>query len=420
MTEGGATTSFVYDADGNRLLRLEQGGIGTLFMHDGQEIRAGAGGSKTATRYYMHDGQVIGMRTAAGVTWLAGDHHGTGELAVDAATQAVTKRRTKPFGEPRGPATTWPNDKGFVGGTIDEIGTTHLGAREYDPVTGRFASVDPVVDTNDPQQMHGYAYANNSPVSMSDPDGLKVCGDDECSESATPAVGGGYIVTDRHGDKYRVKNGKVHRTHKTHRPPKDPCAGLSGWEVAMCRKYVYDHDACNFLIGWERRGCSSQPGPDDAPTPEHPEGTEKSGGCPWWTVVNPWCQVLKRTSLGMVAFCSGMGGQFMMQAAGGEVCLGLDKHGAGLYDGYQVGTGSGAAISGGLGIRFSSGDVHHHVAHEGTYGKGEIEDEFGLEGTLEYPDGAGTTTGLDVNAGMGAGYSIGVAKYFPLGYWHIW
>ncbi|MCP2323531.1 RHS repeat-associated protein [Hamadaea flava] len=63
-------------------------------------------------------------------------------------------------------------DKGFVGGTEDGTGLTHLGAREYDPATGRFISVDPVLDENDPQQLHGYSYANNAPVTASDPDGL--------------------------------------------------------------------------------------------------------------------------------------------------------------------------------------------------------------------------------------------------------
>ncbi|MEV4439200.1 polymorphic toxin-type HINT domain-containing protein, partial [Streptomyces sp. NPDC049577] len=66
--------------------------------------------------------------------------------------------------------------KGFVGGTIDAAtGLTHLGAREYDASTGRFISVDPLMDTNDPQTLNGYAYASNSPVTFADPDGKMVC-----------------------------------------------------------------------------------------------------------------------------------------------------------------------------------------------------------------------------------------------------
>ncbi|MFE7069162.1 polymorphic toxin-type HINT domain-containing protein [Streptomyces sp. NPDC057620] len=68
---------------------------------------------------------------------------------------------------------------GLLGVGIDDeaTGLTHIGAREYDQSTGRFLSADPIIDVADPLQMNGYAYANNSPVSKSDPTGLKVaCG----------------------------------------------------------------------------------------------------------------------------------------------------------------------------------------------------------------------------------------------------
>ncbi|WP_225827144.1 RHS repeat-associated core domain-containing protein [Streptomyces naphthomycinicus] len=61
---------------------------------------------------------------------------------------------------------------GFVGGTQDNsTGLTHLGARDYDPATGHFLSADPLLNPNDPQQLNAYAYANSSPVSLSDPSG---------------------------------------------------------------------------------------------------------------------------------------------------------------------------------------------------------------------------------------------------------
>jgi RHS repeat-associated protein len=87
-------------------------------------------------------------------------------------------RRETPFGGPRGIVTAWPNTKGFVGGTVDDTGLVHLGAREYDPVIGRFTSGDPLQVMTDPQQWNGFAYANNSPVTFSDPSGLRVAPED--------------------------------------------------------------------------------------------------------------------------------------------------------------------------------------------------------------------------------------------------
>jgi hypothetical protein len=50
----------------------------------------------------------------------------------------------------------------------------NLGAREYDAVTGRFLSADPVLETADPDQVNGYDYAGNNPITSSDPNGTCV------------------------------------------------------------------------------------------------------------------------------------------------------------------------------------------------------------------------------------------------------
>ncbi|MFG2013768.1 RHS repeat-associated core domain-containing protein [Actinomadura geliboluensis] len=174
VTDNGNDLTFAYDADGNRLIRKDASGA-TLYLPDGTELRALNGATTaTATRYYTFAGQTIAMRTSDGtITYLAADHQGTAQIAVNSTTQQTTVRRFTPFGSIRGmdDDATWPGDKGFVGGTQDPTGLTHLGAREYDPDTGRFISVDPLMDQADPQQMNGYTYANNSPVTNADPDG---------------------------------------------------------------------------------------------------------------------------------------------------------------------------------------------------------------------------------------------------------
>jgi RHS repeat-associated protein len=83
-----------------------------------------------------------------------------------------------PFGVPRGVAATWDaRVRGFVDGQSDaSTQLTHLGAREYDPALGKFISVDPLVDTGDPQTLNAYAYSNNNPVTFSDPEGTMYAG----------------------------------------------------------------------------------------------------------------------------------------------------------------------------------------------------------------------------------------------------
>ncbi|MFJ2648403.1 RHS repeat domain-containing protein [Streptomyces sp. NPDC087420] len=186
---GRTTRTVDPDSGGNRVQRKDPSGT-TVYL-PGTELKLSADGAKKeATRYYSHAGQTVAVRTGDGkVSFIAADHHGTGELAVDAATGAVSRRRFDPYGVERGAATgTWPGEKGYVGGTMDKsTGLTHLGAREYDAGIGKFISVDPLIDPTQPQQMNGYAYANNSPVTHADPSGMIV---PECMQGLIECRGG--------------------------------------------------------------------------------------------------------------------------------------------------------------------------------------------------------------------------------------
>jgi RHS repeat-associated protein len=172
ITSGGSTTSYRYDADGAQLIRREPTTV-TVFLGDSELVYDLVAKTRTGTRYYGVGDRPVAVRTGGALRWLVADHHGTNQLTIDPATLQASPRRFDPFGNPRGAAATWQGgNRGFVGGTRnDATGLTRLGAREYDPVIGRFISVDPVIDHNDPQQMNGYAYANNNPATMSDPDG---------------------------------------------------------------------------------------------------------------------------------------------------------------------------------------------------------------------------------------------------------
>jgi RHS repeat-associated protein len=187
VTEGSATSTLVYDTEGARLIQRDGGGR-TLYLN-GVAYAADGSGAVTGARGYDHGlaGMVANRDAAVGLFWQAADHQGSSEYAFKASDLSLARRRFAPFGLTRGTASAWSNPYGYVGGEHDDAGTVHLGAREYDPNIGRFLSADPVMDIADPQSWQGYAYANNTPVTGSDPDGLRVCLD-ECGGEADKYV----------------------------------------------------------------------------------------------------------------------------------------------------------------------------------------------------------------------------------------
>ncbi|MET7300186.1 RHS repeat-associated core domain-containing protein [Embleya sp. NPDC005575] len=172
------TSEYVYDADGNRIIRREAGKSTLYLGTDELTTNTNGSGPVVGTRYYPTAGGATVVRNGdAALTYTASDHHGTPVSTLDAGALTATRRQSKPFGEPRGTQPTqaggqWPDDKGFLGKPMDATGLTHVGAREYDPTLGRFISVDPVMDPTDNQQIHGYTYAGNNPATVSDPSGL--------------------------------------------------------------------------------------------------------------------------------------------------------------------------------------------------------------------------------------------------------
>ncbi|MFJ9695644.1 polymorphic toxin-type HINT domain-containing protein [Kitasatospora sp. NPDC101183] len=170
---GSGTTTYVYDAGGNQLVRHNPGR--TTINIGGDELTVDTATKQlTGARYYEIPGGTTLVRQGGGrLTYQISDHHGTGVLGIDSATLAESRRPSDPFGNLRGtPPSSWAGDKGFVGGTKDDVtGLTNLGARQYQPTTGRFLSLDPILDRADPQQWNGYAYSGNDPVNRSDPSG---------------------------------------------------------------------------------------------------------------------------------------------------------------------------------------------------------------------------------------------------------
>jgi RHS repeat-associated protein len=209
-----ATTRYLYDADGNQLIRRDPGKT-TLFAGDTQVVintSVTPAVSLGAVRTYTlgGSGHAVAVRSTlpgGGTHYLLNDTHGTGTLAIDTTTQTVSRQQIKPYGESRAKAnpTPWPDQtRGYLGKpTSNATGYSDLGARKYDPALGRFISADPVLDASDPNQLGGYTYSGSNPILSSDPGGKmlppedRVLGRDATGKktggsntSSTPTTGG--------------------------------------------------------------------------------------------------------------------------------------------------------------------------------------------------------------------------------------
>ena len=181
VTGGTAGPSdYVYDAAGGLLLQKDPGST-VLYLPQQQLTLNTTTGTVTGTRYYALPGGGSAVRTgtaATAVTFQLSDQHGTPSIYLNYTGQTVGWRQSTPFGDPRGTAVAAPDNHGFLNKPTNvSTGLTAVGARHYDPAIGRFVSVDPARN-GDPQQLGGYAYAANNPVSLSDPSGA--CPADRC------------------------------------------------------------------------------------------------------------------------------------------------------------------------------------------------------------------------------------------------
>ncbi|MEY2247972.1 ricin-type beta-trefoil lectin domain protein [Streptomyces sp. BF23-18] len=179
-----STSKYLYDAKGG-LLEQTAAVDGTdktriLYLFGGAEQITLNVSAKTWTglrNITGPDGTTVTRSSTGTVTYQVANGQGTAVTAVDASTLAVTRRSYDPFGNPRGTKpSSWvaaDENHGFLGQPADPVtGLNLLGARNYDPLTGRFLTPDPVFQAGDPNQMGGYTYAADNPASSSDPTGL--------------------------------------------------------------------------------------------------------------------------------------------------------------------------------------------------------------------------------------------------------
>ncbi|MBP8019447.1 MAG: RHS repeat-associated core domain-containing protein, partial [Hylemonella sp.] len=108
------------------------------------------------------------------VSWLfiQSDANGSPISSTWSGGGLLFKENYQPYGSQlNGTASPWTK-MAFAGRTQDKIDLIYMGGRYYNPVIGRFLSVDPKeADPSDLHSLNRYAYANNNPYRYVDPDG---------------------------------------------------------------------------------------------------------------------------------------------------------------------------------------------------------------------------------------------------------
>lgn len=170
---GGPATSYTLDGDGTRAASTTSG-IGHAWTWD----RATGGLPlllADGIRCYLYGpgdtplGQIYGTAS----TWLHGDQHASTVLATDTTGVVTGTWSYDPYGDISSHTGTATTNLLYAGQYQDaESGQYYLRAREYDPATGSFLTVDPIVATTRSR----YAYGSGDPGNRTDPSGLVTLG----------------------------------------------------------------------------------------------------------------------------------------------------------------------------------------------------------------------------------------------------
>ncbi len=199
---GGTALTVGYNADDMVAAETQGSTTRTYALDPARRIRSWTQGSTTSTNHYT-DGtgdspawigvtggtwtrNVHGLGTdlaatqdsTGTVTLQLADIHGNIVATADDSTSAASTssfQETNEFGKPYNPATAYPR-YGWLGAkerSHDTLsGVILMGARLYNPTTGRFLQTDPVPGGSD----NPYDYAHQDPYNGSDLDGQCNCG----------------------------------------------------------------------------------------------------------------------------------------------------------------------------------------------------------------------------------------------------
>ena len=211
VDDGEMLSSYVYNASGQRVVQTVRQGEQvdrSLYLGDSIELR----GDEMV--FYIYDDEsriaritmplqaerlLSDFNAVASTTppasverhWYVADHLGGTSLLLDESGQVTAEVVYYPYGLTRYEQNGEEVRFRFTDKELDATGLYYFEARYYDPVTGRFISVDPLYVEQAqagqiaPQNLNLYAYTLNNPLRYTDPNGTDAAAEDEAARKAT-------------------------------------------------------------------------------------------------------------------------------------------------------------------------------------------------------------------------------------------
>jgi RHS repeat-associated protein len=171
--DSGGTATFTYDPFGRRTGKSITGVASTGFLFDGvNSVQEIASGSPSANLMVGNTDENFLRTASSGSSAFLADALGSTIGLADASGAVQTRYTYDPFGATSQSGASTTNTVGFTGRELDVAGLYFYRARYYESQIGRFISEDPIGLQGG---INVYAYALNSPVNRTDPNGLASC-----------------------------------------------------------------------------------------------------------------------------------------------------------------------------------------------------------------------------------------------------
>ena len=174
--DGGSTLAeYTYSVDGRK--RQAVGGDGKGFRYRGDLVYTVEGGSLSLESAAFGEGRIAKTSGSYSPLYFVTDHLGSVRVVEDQSGTVCESNDYYPSGsrwkDPTSKVST--NRYRFSGKeeqTLGDLGYLDFGARMYDPALGRWFTQDPLAEKY--YSVSPYAYCNNNPIKLIDPDGMKI------------------------------------------------------------------------------------------------------------------------------------------------------------------------------------------------------------------------------------------------------